>query len=83
MGLLTDGKPVMENQAQDNANLGNVSVAVWKNPTGGHGHTAVIRPGFVTPRGVTIAQAGSTNFGIGHLVDGFGTKVGIEYYIHS
>jgi len=49
-----------------------VAVALWKNPTHGHGHTAIVRPGTLTARGPATAQAGSTNFNDGHLTDGFG-----------
>lgn len=58
--------------AQQYANQGQVAVALWKNPTGGHGHTAMVRPGTLTARGPATAQAGSTNFNEGHLADGFG-----------
>lgn len=58
--------------AQAYANQGKVAVALWKNPTHGHGHTAMVRPGTLTARGPATAQAGSTNFNDGHLADGFG-----------
>lgn len=58
--------------AQQYANQGKVAVALWKNPTHGHGHTAIVRPGTLTARGPATAQAGSTNFNDGHLTDGFG-----------
>ncbi|GAB3776617.1 WXG100 family type VII secretion target [Spirosoma horti] len=70
--------------AQDNANLGKPAVVVWKNPIiGGHGHTAVIRPGSLTVKGPIIAQAGGINFNMGHLKDGFGTKSSVKYYRHD
>ncbi|GAB3782301.1 hypothetical protein GCM10028818_37870 [Spirosoma horti] len=72
-----------QDQAQDNANKGCPSVVVWKNPTGGHGHTAVIRPGNSTNQGPLIAQAGARNFNIGRLVQGFGTRTGLRYFIHA
>ena len=59
--------------AQQYANAGKIAVALWKNPSGGHGHTAMVRPGTLTARGPATAQAGSTNFNEGHLADGFGS----------
>lgn len=70
--------------AQDSANAGKPAVVVWKNPIpGGHGHTAVIRPGTITAKGPCIAQAGSMNFNLGQLKDGFGSKANVKYYIHE
>lgn len=65
--------------AQQYANAGQVAVALWKNPSGGHGHTAMVRPGALTARGPATAQAGSTNFNDGHLADGFGNLRPIFY----
>lgn len=71
-------------QAQSNANEGKVAVVVWKNPIpGGHGHTAVIRPGSITTDGPLIAQAGAANFNAGRLKHGFGTRTGLQYYVHG
>lgn len=73
-----------DKDAQANANQGKPAVVVWKNPiVGGHGHTAVIRPGTVTVKGPTIAQAGGINFNIGHLKDGFGVRPNVKYYLHD
>lgn len=70
--------------AQDAANEGLLAIAMWKNPTGGHGHTAVIRPGpaSVGSGGPTIAQAGAHNFNSGQVVNGFG-HLSPEYYCHD
>lgn len=69
--------------AQAHANEGKPAFAIWRNPTGGHGHTAIIRPGlFSDRRGATTAQAGSINFNHGHIRDGFHTR-GPKYYIHD
>ena len=72
-----------EEQAQDTANQGRLSVVVWKNPTGGHGHTAVIRPGIITGEGPLIAQAGGRNFNAGRLKQGFGTRQSLQFYVHA
>jgi murein DD-endopeptidase MepM/ murein hydrolase activator NlpD len=69
-------------EAQDYANAGKVAVVMWKNPTGHHGHTAVIRPGEIDSKGPATAQAGSINFNMGHMKDGFGNIVG-QYYVHD
>ena len=58
-------------QAQDAANQGLLAVVMWKNPTGGHGHTAIIRPGTINAKGPASAQAGAVNFNSGHVADGF------------
>jgi LysM repeat protein len=70
-------------QAQDAANQGLISVVMWKNPTGGHGHTAVIRPGSINNKGPEIAQAGRHNFNRGRITDGFGNLSPLEYFIHD
>lgn len=60
--------------AQNRANAGYPTVAVWEN-AGGIGHVAVVRPGSVDARlGPTIAQAGDTNFNKGFLGSGFGAN---------
>lgn len=68
--------------AQQCANQGQVAVAMWQNPTGGHGHTAMVRPGTLTARGPATAQAGSINFNSGHLADGFGSIEPL-FYVHT
>ena len=70
-------------EANDAANKGLVSVVMWKNPTGGHGHTAVVRPGIINSRGPQIAQAGRHNFNMGRVADGFGSLSPLEYFIHD
>ncbi len=68
--------------AQQRANEGKAAVAMWRNPTGGHGHTAIVRPGTLTARGPATAQAGSINFNSGHLQDGFGSLKPL-FYVHD
>jgi hypothetical protein len=69
-------------EAQDAANRGELAVVMWKNLTGGHGHTAIVRPGAVTVRGPATAQAGAHNFNMGHVMDGFGTHGPLQYFRH-
>jgi LysM repeat protein len=70
--------------AQAQANQGKPAVAMWKNTiSGGHGHTAMIRPGTMhSIKGPATAQAGGVNFNQGHMTDGFGAHVP-HYYIHD
>ena len=65
--------------AQEYANAGKAAAALWQNPTGGHGHTAIVRPGALTAKGPATAQAGSINFNSGHLQDGFGNLKPLFY----
>ena len=76
-------RKVSPSEAQGAANQGLISVVMWKNPTGGHGHTGVIRPGSATNKGPELAQAGRHNFNWGHVTDGFGNLGPLEYYIHD
>jgi LysM repeat protein len=69
--------------AQLAANQGRLAVVMWKNMTGGHGHTAIVRPGELTNKGPAIAQAGAHNFNLGHVVNGFGTHTSILYFVHN
>jgi hypothetical protein len=70
-------------QAQDAANQGLISVVMWKNPTGGHGHTAIVRPGTITAKGPEIAQAGRHNFNLGRVTDGFGHLGPLLFVVHD
>jgi LysM domain len=71
-------------QAQDAANQGSIAVVMWKNPMSGHhGHTAIVRPGSITARGPSTAQAGLNNFNMGHVMDGFGTHSPLQYFRHD
>ena len=70
--------------AQAAANQGKPAVAMRKNPVPGrHGHIAMVRPGSITGRGPATAQAGSSNFNLGHLKDGFGELPDIKYFKHE
>lgn len=63
------------------AAAGNPVAATWYNP-GGIGHVSMVRPVAVDPvRGIPIAQAGAANFDDGYLVDGFGSRGPIEYFV--
>ncbi|MEW5855252.1 MAG: hypothetical protein AB2A00_41125 [Myxococcota bacterium] len=77
-------KKVSAEEAQKHANEGKPAVAAWKNPTGGSGHVAMVRPGTVDPeKGPTIAQAGANNFDKKHVTDGFGKGKDVEYWVHE
>ncbi|MBC6610453.1 LysM peptidoglycan-binding domain-containing protein [Hymenobacter sp. BT507] len=76
-------KPTDAADAQRCANEGHPAVALWRNPTGGHGHTAVVRPGaLLAGRGAAIAQAGRLCFNLGHIKDGFGNLTP-KFYVHG
>ena len=68
-------------EAQDFANLGKLAVVMFKNPAG-HGHLAVVRPGTVTDKGPTTAQAGRHNFNSGHETDGF-HDLPVKYFVNE
>lgn len=70
-------------EAQEAANQGLLAVVMWKNMTGGHGHTAVVRPGQLTAKGAAIAQAGAHNFNLGHVINGFGSHSSLLYFCHD
>jgi hypothetical protein len=76
-------KSVSSAEAQAAANQGRLAVVLWKNMTGGHGHTAIIRPGELTAAGPASAQAGAHNFNLGHVVNGFGSHSGLLYFSHD
>ena len=69
-------------EAQRMANSGHAAVASWANPTGVHGHIAVVRPGVLGEGGPRIAQAGGTNFNDGSARRGFG-KHTPQYFVHD
>lgn len=68
------------------ANDGHVVVAGWINPTGGHGHMAVVRPGSDTSgnlSGIRIAQAGRHNYENATLTQGFGKKANdVQFFVY-
>ena len=75
-------KKVTEAAAQKAANAGKLAVALWYNPVGTHGHTAIVRPGELTALGAATAQAGAVNFNNRHRVDGF-RKAIPDFFIHD
>jgi hypothetical protein len=74
-------RPASAEEAQRTANGGHPAVVVWKNP-GGIGHVAVVRPGELTSRGPTIAQAGARNTNNAHVRDTFGSRP-VQYWVHD
>jgi hypothetical protein len=70
-------------QAQAAANQGKIAVVMWKNETGGHGHTAIVRPGTLDSNGPATAQAGRHNFNLGHVRLGFGGNGPLKFYVHA
>ena len=81
---------VSAEEAQNYANQGLPTVAVWENPNpDDSGHIAIVRPYDPTmgldSSGIYIAQAGSKNFNYDEVSIGFGSnKVNdIKYYYHQ
>lgn len=70
-------------EAQRHAELGCVAVASWRNPTGTHGHIALLVP---APPGSTehvfIAQAGKENFSCRAIERGFGLSIHPDFFKH-
>lgn len=79
-GAARGWRRVTAQEAQTWANLGRPAVATWYNPQG-TGHVAIVRPGALTGRGPTIAQAGARNFNHGQLQDGFGQRPAV-FWVH-
>lgn len=76
--------------AQQRANSGYPTVAIWKNPTGESGHIAMVRPegngyAYSASRGPVIAQAGASNYNYATISLGFGTSrmPAIQYWTHE
>lgn len=74
--------------AQQMANEGHPSVAIWENTDSkSHGHIAVIRPGSVgDKRGPAISQAGSLVLDASHIGKGFNDpdyEKRIQYWYHE
>ncbi len=89
-GSVYGWRKVNASQAQDRANSGYPTVAVWKNTSGGSGHIAMIRPegnGYVysNARGPVIAQAGGSNYNYANVSTGFGSSKmsSIAYWTHD
>lgn len=74
-------KVVSADEAQRLANLGQPTVATWKNPSG-IGHIGMVRPGELNNNSPALAQAGSKNFNSGTVRDGFGNRP-VVYYVHD
>jgi hypothetical protein len=75
-------------EAQEMANSGYPTVAIWGNRNGGHGHVAIVRPGSIgDPGGDAEAQAGGRQVILNatHIRTGFNDremKKSITYWSH-
>lgn len=69
--------------AQQRANSGYPTIAIWKNPTGGSGHVMVIRPegnGFsYKTNNPVISQAGSTNINYWNVKNALGNNTPVYW----
>ena len=75
-------RPATAAEAQRMANSGHAAVASWANPTGVHGHIAIVRPGVLGEGGPRMAQAGGTNFNDGSARRAFGRHTP-QYFVHD
>lgn len=76
--------------AQQRADNGYPTVAVWKNPNGGSGHIAVVRPqgggySYSDSMGPVVAQAGASNYNYINVSNGFGKDKmsAVVYWTHD
>jgi hypothetical protein len=75
--------PVDNETARQRAQLGYPTVAAWTNPTGGHGHIALVVPQDPTgPVGVYVSAAGAANFVRALWHRSFGTNAP-SYFTHE
>jgi len=76
-------RQVSAQQAQNNANLGQPSVVLYRNQSG-EGHCQVVRPGtYSSTRGAYIAQAGFINTNFGYVRDFLPANAGETYWSHN
>ena len=71
-----------EPAARQWAQGGGLALATWQNPTGAHGHIAVLVPLAVGEVMTQVAQAGASNFSHGSVLRGFG-HLSVEYHTFS
>jgi len=77
-------KTVDVETARQRAESGFPTLAVWKNPTGGHGHIAVVVPApLKDPGGVYVAAAGLRNTNCDTLNSQFGLSIYPEFFTHD
>ena len=83
-------KKVSAADAQNAANAGKPTIAIWKNTSGGSGHVAVVRPAgngyaFSAAKGPVIAQAGASNYNYANVSTGFGSSrmSAVVYWTHA
>lgn len=80
----TEWKPVDVETARQRAESGFPTLAVWKNPTGGHGHIALLVPApLKDPGGVYVAAAGLRNTNSGTFNSQFGISIYPEFFTHE
>lgn len=83
-GKLAGWMPVDSETARQRAQLGYPTVAAWTNPTGGHGHIAlVVPPDPAGPVGVYVSSAGSKNFVRALMQRSFGLSLAAEFFTHE
>ena len=83
-------KKVSAADAQKRANSGYPTIAIWKNPSGGSGHVAVVRPegngyAYSAYYGPVTAQAGAQNKNYINVRSGFNASImnKVVYWTHN
>jgi hypothetical protein len=76
--------PVDSETARQRAQLGYPTVAAWLNPSGGHGHIALVVPADpIGPVGVYVSAAGASNFVRALLYRSFGSHNAPDFFTHE
>lgn len=68
--------------AQEEADKGQLTIGIWKNPSGEHGHVVIVRPSLEGQLGVRVAQAGGHNSDSCTLAQAFGFLGPVLYFTH-
>lgn len=81
-------KEISAKEAQNRANKGYPTVAIYKNPSGKSGHIMVVRPEkssykYSASKGPVIAQAGSSNYNYGHPSSSILNAKTMKYFTHN
>lgn len=80
----TEWMPVDAETARGRAESGFPTLAVWKNPTGGHGHIALLVPAPLTnPGHIYVAAAGASNTNSAPIERQFGLSLTPEFFTHE
>ena len=80
----TEWQVVDAETARQRAESGFPTLAVWKNPTAGHGHIALLVPAPLTnPGHIYVAAAGASNTNSAPIERQFGLSLTPEFFSHD